>query len=333
MLYRICTFIGGLTRLFFFRKIYINKPEVLKKPGPMILACTHPDAFLDGVTLCTLFDVPVHILTRGDVFKKPRARKILEAINAIPIYRMSEGKENLSLNDETFNASKNVMIDKEAVLIFSEGLCVNEWKLRPLKKGTARLAFQGWNHPQIGHHLVVQPVGISISSYRKFGKRLVLKFGEPITADQFENTEINGKNILEFNKLLYAQLKPNIIEKPEDISEEEFEEKFHTGNFEMFKTVTGFNKVLYYIFLGIPALAGFLLNAPVFFPVRNLARKFTKNSVFYDSVLFGMLLILYPIYCILIAIIVGFFCGIWAGLAAFILLPLLGKITTEVKNI
>ncbi len=299
----------------------------------MILACTHPDAFIDGVTLCTLFAVPVHILTRGDVFKKPRARKILEAIYAIPIYRMSEGKENLSLNDETFIASKQVMIDKEAVLIFAEGSSENEWKLRPLKKGTARLAFQGWSHPQIGHQLIVQPVGISTSSYKKFGKRLVLKFGEPITADQFESTELNGKNIIQFNKLLYAQLQPNIIIKPDGISDGDFEKQFHHGDFEMFKEVKGINKVLHYILLGLPALAGFLLNAPLFFPVKNLAKKFTKNSVFYDSVLFGMLLVLYPIYCILISIIVCVFWGYWAGLAAFILLPLLGKITVELKNI
>ncbi len=322
-----------LTRMLFYRKIYINKPEVLKKPGPIILACTHPDAFIDGVTLCSLFDVPVHILTRGDVFKKPRARKILEAINAIPIYRLSEGKENLSLNDETFNASKSVMINKEAVLIFSEGLCINEWKLRPLKKGTARLAFQGWNHPQIGHDLIVQPVGISISSYRLFGKRLILKFGEPITANQFESTEMNGKNILKFNQLLYEQLKPNIVEKPGDISDLAFENQFHRGDFEMFKAVKGSSKVLYYILLGLPALLGFLLNAPLFFPVKNLAAKFTKNSVFYDSVFFGMLLVTYPIYCILIAIIVGAYCGWCWALATFVLLPLLGKATSVLKNI
>ncbi len=324
---------AALTRMFFYRKIYINKPEVLKHPGPIILACTHPDAFIDGVTLCTLFDVPVHILTRGDAFKKPRAKKILEGIYAIPIYRLSEGKENLSLNDETFNISKKVMIDKEAVLIFSEGSSENEWKLRSLKKGTARLAFQGWNHPQIGHQLVVQPVGISISSYKKFGKRLVLKFGEPITADQFASTELNGKNILEFNKLLYAQLHPNIIIKPDEVSVESFEQQFHHGDFEMFKAVKGVNKVLYCILLGIPAFIGFILNGPIFFPVKSLAKKFTKNSVFYDSVLFGMLLIAYPIYCILISIIVYIFFGAWAGLGAFVLLPLLGKITIEVKNI
>ena len=144
---------------------------------------------------------------------------------------------------------------------------------------------------------------------------------------------MTGKNILQFNKLLYDQLQPNIIIKPDGISDEDFEKKFHHGDFEMFKAVKGINKILYYILLGLPALAGFLLNAPLFFPVKNLAKKFTKNSVFYDSVFFGMLLVLYPVYCILISIIVCIFCGCWAGLAAFILLPLLGKITVEVKNI
>jgi len=37
--------------------------------GPLLLACNHPNSFLDGIILDILFDEPIWALTRGDVFK------------------------------------------------------------------------------------------------------------------------------------------------------------------------------------------------------------------------------------------------------------------------
>ena len=61
----------------------------------------------------------------------------------------------------------------ELYSIFSEGKCINEWHLRPLKKGTARLAISSWeeNIP-----LEVLPVGINYSSFRRFGKNVYYQF-------------------------------------------------------------------------------------------------------------------------------------------------------------
>ena len=52
----------------------------------------------------------------------------------LPVYRPSEGVENLSENYKTFDTCIELFKRGEIVLIFSEGLCVNEWHLRPLKK-------------------------------------------------------------------------------------------------------------------------------------------------------------------------------------------------------
>lgn len=322
-----------MARMIFYRRIYLNKPEVLQEEGPFILACTHPDSFIDGVILCTLFDTPVHILTRGDAFKKPRAKKVLESIYAIPIYRLSEGKENLTLNDKTFQISKGVIQKGEGVLIFSEGLCVNEWKLRPLKKGTARLAFQGWSDAEIGAKLKVIPVGINVSSFRKFGKRLLLNFGDPIYMKDFEDVELNGKNILQFNEVLWERLKPLTIEKPTEMPDTEFERQFHEGDLGPFKSLKGIQKALAIILLFVPALLGFIANAPIYFPLKSLAKKRTYKTVFYDSVLFGMLMLLYPIYCLLFSSIVGLCFGFWVGVVTFVALPLTGKTTVVFKNL
>src|SRR5689334_1434347 len=109
------------------RKVIINRPEVLKMEGPLLLACNHPNSFLDGVVLTTLFDHPVYSLARGDAFRKGLVDRILRRIRLLPVYRTSEGVENLEHNYTTFAACQDSFRKKGIVLIFSEGLCENEW--------------------------------------------------------------------------------------------------------------------------------------------------------------------------------------------------------------
>jgi 1-acyl-sn-glycerol-3-phosphate acyltransferase len=57
------------------RQIKINKPELLHAKGPLLIAANHPNSFLDGIILTTLFQNPIYTLARGDAFKKPNLRK------------------------------------------------------------------------------------------------------------------------------------------------------------------------------------------------------------------------------------------------------------------
>ncbi len=50
----------------------------------------------------------------------------------------------------------------------------------------------------------------------------------------------------------------------------------------------------------MPATLGWLLHVPIYYPLKKLVENKTKETVFFDSVLFGILLIVYPIYLLLI---------------------------------
>ena len=164
--------------LIFCRRIIINKPQFLKKRGPLLLACNHPNSFLDAAILADLFEEPVYSLARGDVFKKPFYRSILKGLKMFPVFRTSEGVQNLGINYETFDECKGVFRKNGIVLIFSEAKCINEWHLRPLRKGTARLSFSSWEE---NIALQVLPVGINYSSFRRFSKNVFINFGEVIS--------------------------------------------------------------------------------------------------------------------------------------------------------
>ena len=136
MLYTLIKIPAKLALQLYCRKLQLNNKALANFKGPLLIACNHPNSFLDAILLCTLFNAPIYSLARGDVFKKNWVAKILKALHILPVFRKREGAQNLNKNYDTFNECIELFKKNGIVLIFSEALCINEWHLRTLKKGT-----------------------------------------------------------------------------------------------------------------------------------------------------------------------------------------------------
>lgn len=259
-------------------------PSVLKSNGPLLLASNHPNSFLDGIILTTLFDQPVFSLARGDAFSHIRIGQFLRRLQLLPVYRTSEGIHNLGHNYSTFDACQRTFENNGIVLIFSEGRCENEWHLRPLKKGTARLAVTSWKRKI---PLKVIPVGINYSSFHRFGKEVHINFGIPIDGSAILERDSIPRQLLAFNDALSEQLQQLVYEiDPED--KNKVRSIFSIG----------LKKNIYLLL--IPALIGWILHAPVFYPCKLFSEWKFRNSGHYDSVLTSLLILTYPFYVIII---------------------------------
>mgnify|MGYP003576723380 FL=1 len=287
----------------FCRHIRIRQPQLLKSRGPLLLAANHPNSFLDGILLTTLFERDIYSLARGDAFKHPRINRFLRWLRLLPVYRTSEGVENLGHNYTTFASCRETFKKEGIVLIFSEGRCENEWHFRPLKKGTARLALSAWedNIP-----LQVLPVAFNYSSFKKFGKTVHIDFGEVIHEADIHRHDAEGKQLLQFNQLLRQQLHPRVYE-------------IAPGDKATVKKQFGRSKSnLFYVLLFFPALIGLVLHAPLFYPVQWFTNYRFGNSGHYDSVIHSLLMLLYPLYLLLAIIIAANCIGLYALLALFV---------------
>ncbi len=288
MLYRFLKIYVRFAIRFFCHSIRVNKPELLKIRGPLLIASNHPNSFLDAIIYDILFDTPIWSLARGDVFKRfSKAIPFLRAVKIFPIYRTREGAQNLLENYETFNACMQVFQKGEAVTIFSEALCVNEWHLRPLKKGTARIAFMAWEK---GLPLQVLPAGINYSSFRRFGKQIDVNFGNLLQSSDFNLSDTDGNKHIVFNKELQQQLSGLVyeIEKGDNPT---FDQKFSIRHNSLKK-----------ILLFVPALFAVVLNGPIYFTAKKFTKWLVKNSDHYDAVVFAFLLFFYPVYLLLVTI-------------------------------
>ena len=287
MLYSVLKVIVRLAARIFCRKIIINKPELLKEKGPMILACSHPNSFLDAVLMDILFEKPIWSLTRGDAFLNKRITKLFYKLKMLPVYRPSEGVENLSENYKTFDACIELFKRGEIVLIFSEGLCENEWHLRPLKKGTARLAYkcQQENIP-----LKILPVGINYSSFTRFGKNLIVNFGTIFTANDFDKNLSDGAWNQVFNNKLQQELSPLVFE---------IEKEHKKKQKELLEIKPS---LLTKILLAIPAAIGWLVHAPLYLPIKYWVHKKYDNTGHLDAMQIVLPLFIYPFYLLLIVL-------------------------------
>jgi 1-acyl-sn-glycerol-3-phosphate acyltransferase len=274
---------------------------MLQKEGPLLIASNHPNSFLDAIIVATLFKNPVYSLARGDAFAGKVITKILSSFNMLPVYRVSEGVENLENNYATFEACQDIFKKDGIVLIFSEGRCINEWHLRPLKKGTARLAIAAW---QQDIPLEILPLGINYSNFRKFGKNIFLNFGTALRKEEINTYSNGGKIINEFNENLKQQLQNLVFEIDSD-DKEKLKKTFNAS--------TPFSKK---ILLFIPAALGYIIHFPLYFPIHLIIKN--KAQDHYDSIMIGLLFFIYPLYILLVTFTLFFI--IHTPIAFFLLL-------------
>lgn len=277
---------------------------MLREQGPLLIAANHPNSFLDAIILDSIFKSPIYSLARGDAFAGKFISKILFSLNMLPVYRMSEGVENLENNFATFNACQKLFEQNKIVLIFSEGKCMNEWHLRPLKKGTARLALKAWEKDI---PLKVLPLGINYSSFRFYGKNMLFNFGNIISQKDFQPGNLDGKFIKEFNEKLQSQLEGLVHEI--DASDKEKLKKYFYIKQSLFKKI---------IFI-IPAIIGFIINAPLYYIIHLIIKKSAEDH--YDSIVTALLFLFYPLLTLIIALIIFFITKSGYSFLLLILLP------------
>ena len=151
----------------------------------------------------------------------------------------------------------------------------------------ARLAISSW---QDCIPLKVLPVGINYQSFTSLGKNIVMNFGNIIQQNDIEFENGFGKSIYSFNKQLQNKLQPLVLE-------------INKNNIRVLKQKLGvkvsFEKK---ILLSIPALAGYIFHWPLYFFVQKFTWKRASHNDHYDSILVGLLFGIYPLYLILISV-------------------------------
>jgi 1-acyl-sn-glycerol-3-phosphate acyltransferase len=195
----------------FFRRIFYANLKKVPLNKPVLFVGNHQNSFMDGILVGSYLPQPLHFTMRADMFRKPFARFCLRELNVAPVYRAEEGLENVHRNLESFTGIYEVLKKNGNLIMFSEGICVQEKRLNPLRKGTARLAFGAEEKYDLDVHIV--PVGINYTYPSKFRKEVMINFHDSFSIKELKDayTEHPAKALVAFTQKCRESLLKEVI--------------------------------------------------------------------------------------------------------------------------
>ena len=167
----------------FYRKVVVLNKYHVPANDPAIFTPNHQNALMDALALLFTVKRQLVFMARSDIFKK--FAPVLYFLKILPIYRIRDGIESLKKNQAVFNKTVDVLNAGNGLVILPEGNHKNERRLRVLKKGFARIAFQTLEEGNIEGTLKIVPVGLDYTDYVHCRSRLLVNFGEPIDVAAF----------------------------------------------------------------------------------------------------------------------------------------------------
>lgn len=205
---------------FYYRKVIVIGSNNINPDDYLIFAPNHQNALMDALAvLFTNKGQPV-FLARADIFKRKFIASILYFLKILPVYRLRDGFDNMKSNDIIFKKTMDVLKNKNGLVILPEGNHEGVRRLRQLKKGICRIAFQADEATGFKLNIKIVPVGIEFTHYSRIRQVLTVVYGKPIEISQFyESYQKNPQRAMnELRNLLSSEMEKNMvhIESEED---------------------------------------------------------------------------------------------------------------------
>ncbi|MBC6992882.1 1-acyl-sn-glycerol-3-phosphate acyltransferase [Neolewinella lacunae] len=230
MLYHLVRPVARYVLRHYYRNIDLTGLEQIPPGAAVILAANHPTAFIEPCILACFQPRTLWFLARGNLFKNGIFTFLLNALNILPVFRREDGGyEKLKVNFSTFDACYRALSRGRALMILAEGRTIHEKDLRPLRKGTARIALGALDKYNTLPEVYIVPVGINFTHADRIRSTVMLRCGEPILASEYlaayrENEAIA---IRDLTLHLRQRLEPLVVRYPSrlhaDLGEAELE--------------------------------------------------------------------------------------------------------------
>ncbi|HEX2976354.1 MAG TPA: 1-acyl-sn-glycerol-3-phosphate acyltransferase [Bacteroidales bacterium] len=169
----------------FYRKVIVFGRENINPDSSNIFAPNHQNALMDALAVLFTHKGQPVFLARSDIFKRKAIASILYFLKILPVYRIRDGFSSLKGNDEIFGKTIDVIRNKNGLVILPEGDHAGYRRLRQLKKGICRIAFQAEEASGYNLNLKIIPVALEFSNYTRYRQVLTVVYGKPIEVSEF----------------------------------------------------------------------------------------------------------------------------------------------------
>lgn len=172
--------VGWWHNKIYYRNVTVIGKENIPADTPLIYTANHQNALMDALILLFSVNRIMVFVARADIFKNPRIAKILYFLKVMPIYRVRDGYESIKKTNDIIKRTVDVITSGCGMVVLPEGNHSSLRRLRPFKKGFARMAFQTEELNNFNANLHIVPVGIYYESRKKYRSSVIIQFGKPI---------------------------------------------------------------------------------------------------------------------------------------------------------
>ncbi|CAH1000104.1 hypothetical protein LEM8419_01261 [Neolewinella maritima] len=226
MIYHLVRPVARYVLRYYYRNIDLTGLENIPQNAAVILAANHPTAFIEPCLLACFQPRPLHFLARGDLYKNRVASWLLRALQILPVYRLKDGGyQQLTRNYATFQECYDVLSQQQALMILAEGSCVHEKRLRPLRKGTARIALGALDRDPSLKEVYIVPIGVNFTAAERVRSDVMIRCGKAIHARQFMQAYLanEARGIHALTEALTSALSELVIQLPNAATDTNYE--------------------------------------------------------------------------------------------------------------
>lgn len=198
-----------------YYKVSVTDNSGIKKGDAVLFLPNHQNALIDPLAVLFTRKRQTAFLARSDMFRNKYIAKILYSFKILPVFRVRDGFSNLHKNKAIFDKTMTIIANGNGLIVFPEANHRGVRKLRALKKGAVRIAFQTeLNYDNIDVKIV--PVGIEYEHYYWFRSKLHVNYGAPIKVSEYikEYSESTPIGINKINNAVKEGIAPLIINIP-----------------------------------------------------------------------------------------------------------------------
>jgi len=197
----------------FYRKVIVSGRENINPNDHLIYAPNHQNALMDALAVLFTSNGQQVFLARADIFRKKTVAAILYFLKILPVYRLRDGFSTLKGNDDIFLKTIDVLKNRNGLVILPEGDHAGFRRLRQLKKGICRVAFQSDEATGFNLKIKIIPVGLEYSNYSRYRQILTVVYGKPVEVSEFFELykESPERALNELRSKLSQEMKNNMV--------------------------------------------------------------------------------------------------------------------------
>ncbi len=307
--------------------------ENVPRNEPVLFLPNHQGALMDVLLIVTDSHRKPFFLTRSDVFKRPTLKKFFTYLRMLPIYRIRDGRESLKKNQAVFDECARLLQKKHALVMFPEASHNIKRRVRPLSKGFTRILSNTLDKtPELKIHII--PVGMNYRSNTGFPDKVALYYGTPILANVLYDSKAVQDSSNGIRDAVSDSLKTLTTHIADEESYEATLQKLDALGVDYLKpketnaaiknldasdhskTNHAIQTVLQTFFEGVFNV----LNFPVLILWRTWIKPKVWEPEFMGTMRFGFALLVYPIYYLILFVVIAAIWNASAGCAAIVVI-------------